>query len=104
MLVHVNNHDDSRLVPERREGRDSVTDTRSNTFRNPSKHLSRLLIICIKRQAERSVWFFGWRRWFINTKQDQYRAAEVFVRILHIIEILMESDLLCDRRYKQQQR
>lgn len=51
MLVRVNNHD-SRQVPERREGRDSVTDTRSNTFRNPSKHLSRLLMICIKFQAE----------------------------------------------------
>lgn len=97
MLVHVNNHDDSRLVPEREEGRDSVADMRSNTFRNPSKHFSRLLIICIRRQAERGLWFLADAVGSLTTGRDQYRAAEVFERILHIIQILLESDLLCDR-------
>lgn len=40
---------------------------------------------------------FGRRCWFIKTEQDQYRAAKVFIRVLHIIQMLLEPDLWCDR-------
>lgn len=57
MLVHVNHHDDS--TGERKEGRESVADMRSHTFRNPSKHWSRLLVFCIKCQAEHGLCFLA---------------------------------------------
>lgn len=55
MLVYVYNHHDIRLVPEREE-RGGM---RSNTFRNPSKHWSRFLNVCVERQAEHGSCFLA---------------------------------------------
>lgn len=103
MLAYVISHDDSRIVPEKGErGRESAADTRSNTFRNPSRHLSRSLLICIKRRQSVVCDFpFGWRYRFINNEPDQYGAAEVFERIF----TYYWSQICCviDVQYKQQQ-
>lgn len=105
MLVHVNNHDDSRLVPKREEGGgDSVTDMRSNTFRNPSKHWSHLLVIGIKRQAGCGLWFLADAVRSLTTGEintEQLRSLQGF----YILFKYYWSQIWCviDVQYKQQQ-
>lgn len=98
MLVHVNNQDDSRLVPEREERGGILSRTWGQILSEilPNTWAVYLLSALNARRSMVLI-FFGCHRRFINNVQDQYGAAEVFERILHIIQILLESDLLCDR-------
>lgn len=105
MLVYVN-RDDSRLVPEREEEGKRRRREGGICRRHEVKYFQKSFqtlepftyYICIKRQAERGLWFFlADVAGSLTTDEDQYRAAEVFERILHITETLLESDLLCDR-------
>lgn len=97
MLVHVNNRDDSRLVT--REERGGIL---SQTW---GQILSEILpntwaiylLSALNARPERGLWFLADAVRSLTTWQDQRRAAEVFDRILHIIQILLEWDLLCDR-------
>lgn len=98
MLVHVNNQDDSRLVPEREKRGEGFCRGHEVEYYQKSFQTLEPFTYYL-HQTPGGAWFviFGCHCRFINNVRDQYRAAEVFERILHIIQILLESDLLCDR-------
>lgn len=98
MLVHVNNHDDSRLVPEREERGGILSQTWGQILSEILPNTGAVYLrsaLNARLSAACDFWLMPCVHW--QTRQDQYRAAEVFERILHVIQILFESDLLCDR-------